>query len=193
MRYPLPQSSTEDDTVSMATATTIPVSEYLSTSYRPDCDYIDGVLKERNVGEISHSFLQSILVALFNRNSRQWQVVAGTELRIRIAPQRFRIPDVCVKRRSDPSDPVLRVAPLICVEVLSPSDSLTSMQERFDDYFLMGVEHVWLVDPIRRRGFVASRTGIEETPGGEFAIANSPVRVLLHEVFTELDDMLSEV
>lgn len=135
----------------MASATLIPVSEYLSTTYRPDCDYIDGELKERNVGEISHSFLQSILAALFNRNHRLWQAVAGTALRIQIGSQRFRIPDVCVKRRSDPSDPFLRIAPLICIEVLSPSDTLASMQERFDDYFSMGVEHVWLVDPIRRR------------------------------------------
>jgi hypothetical protein len=34
----------------MATAGVIPVSEYLRTTYRPDRDYIDGELKERNVG-----------------------------------------------------------------------------------------------------------------------------------------------
>ena len=39
----------------MATAPTlISVEEYLSTSYHPDCDYVDGELEERNVGEYSH-------------------------------------------------------------------------------------------------------------------------------------------
>lgn len=45
----------------MATSTLIPVSEYLNTVYRPDCDYIDGELRERNVGERPHAQLQIIL------------------------------------------------------------------------------------------------------------------------------------
>jgi hypothetical protein len=32
-------------------STTVPLSEYLNTSYRPDRDYLDGELMERNVGE----------------------------------------------------------------------------------------------------------------------------------------------
>ena len=176
----------------MATATFIPIDVYLHTTYRPDCDYIDGEVRERNVGEISHSFLQSLLAAIFNRNSRTWQVVAGTELRIQVAPNRFRIPDVCVKRRSDPSDPILRIAPLICIEVLSPDDTLSSMQDRFDDYFQMGVPHVWLLDPYRRRGYTATKTSLEEAASGELTVPGTPIRLALPEVFAELDGMLSE-
>jgi len=33
------------------TATFVPLSEYLQTRYRPDCDYLDGELLERSVGE----------------------------------------------------------------------------------------------------------------------------------------------
>ena len=29
----------------------IPVDEYLRTSYRPDCDYVDGEVLERNSGD----------------------------------------------------------------------------------------------------------------------------------------------
>jgi hypothetical protein len=49
----------------MATETLIPVSEYLSTDYEPDCDYVDGLLEERNVGEKDHSKLQTMLARLF--------------------------------------------------------------------------------------------------------------------------------
>jgi hypothetical protein len=35
----------------MATNVLIPVSEYLKTSYSPDCDYVDGEVQERNLGE----------------------------------------------------------------------------------------------------------------------------------------------
>jgi hypothetical protein len=34
----------------MAAATLVSVEEYLSTSYDPDCDYVDGELEDRNVG-----------------------------------------------------------------------------------------------------------------------------------------------
>jgi Uma2 family endonuclease len=34
------------------------VEEYLASSYEPDCDYIDGHLEERNLGEWAHANLQ---------------------------------------------------------------------------------------------------------------------------------------
>ena len=45
----------------MQAATLISVTEYLATSYRPDVDYLDGQLVERNVGEFDHSRLQALL------------------------------------------------------------------------------------------------------------------------------------
>ena len=35
----------------MPVAVPVSLQEYLETSYRPDCDYLDGELLERNVGE----------------------------------------------------------------------------------------------------------------------------------------------
>ena len=35
----------------MFAGTLITVEEYLGSVYRPDCDYVDGRLEERNVGE----------------------------------------------------------------------------------------------------------------------------------------------
>ena len=45
----------------MATATIVPVSEYLNTTWRPDCEYVDGEVRERNIGETDHSRLQMLL------------------------------------------------------------------------------------------------------------------------------------
>ena len=49
----------------MATGTVISVSEYLSTMYRPDCDYVDGEVQERNLGEYDHGKIQLFLGVLF--------------------------------------------------------------------------------------------------------------------------------
>ena len=43
----------------MSTVAVVSIEEYLSTSYRPDCDYVDGEVRERNLGEYPHSNLQS--------------------------------------------------------------------------------------------------------------------------------------
>src|SRR6185437_6346576 len=45
----------------MSTAAAVSLTEYLNTSYRPDCDYLDGELLERNAGEWDHSRLQMLL------------------------------------------------------------------------------------------------------------------------------------
>ena len=57
----------------------ISVEEYLSTGYEPDCEYDDGVIVERNVGEFEHSFLQTILGTLFTNNMDHWGVFALIE------------------------------------------------------------------------------------------------------------------
>jgi hypothetical protein len=72
----------------------IPVEEYLSTGYDPDCEYDDGVVVERNLGEIEHAYLQTLLATLFTVRSAEWNVLALTEQRVQIAPRRFLVPDV---------------------------------------------------------------------------------------------------
>jgi hypothetical protein len=46
----------------MSSAILVSVSEYLANSYRPDRDYVDGQLLERNVGEWDHSRPQALLL-----------------------------------------------------------------------------------------------------------------------------------
>jgi Uma2 family endonuclease len=175
----------------MASATQIPLSEYLNTSYRPDCDYIDGEVKERTLGTRAHGFLQMILAAIFYANMDAWNIVVGPEIRTRVALTRVRIPDVCVMRNSDPADPVVQVAPLICIEVLSPEDSLRSQRERIEDYLRMGVEHIWLIDPISREAWTATPAGYDKLQTGEFTVPGTPILIVLAEVFAKLDKMLT--
>jgi Uma2 family endonuclease len=175
----------------MATAALISVQEYLSTSYEVDCDYVDGELQERNLGEIPHSFIQSILVALFNTNRHEWKIVAGTEARIKVSSRRFRVPDVAVLRRGDATTSIVEQAPLICIEILSPEDRLTRTLERFADYSQMGVEHLWLIDPLSRHAWTISADGSQQRVMDAFAVPGTPIRIDLAEVFAELDDMQS--
>src|SRR5258708_39435130 len=77
----------------MKTAALVPLEEYLNTTYNPDCDYVDGEVVERNLGEQDHSDIQSELVHFFRTRRKQWSVYAYVEQRVQVAPRRFRVPD----------------------------------------------------------------------------------------------------
>ena len=49
----------------MANGTMVSLEEYLTTAYEPDCDFVDGDLEERNLGEWDHSRLQLKIGAYF--------------------------------------------------------------------------------------------------------------------------------
>ena len=172
----------------MASTTLIPVSEYLATSYHPDRDYVEGVLLERNVGEQPHGNLQIILGGIFREHRLDWRVRPLGDTRVQITADRFRIPDVCIVRSSDPKDPIIRFAPLLCVEILSRGDTLNEVLEVVDDYVSLGVENIWAIDPWKRRGWYASTRGFEQPADGILRIPGTPIQITLGEVFAELDE-----
>ena len=48
--------------------TIVPIEEYLSTTYRPDVDYVEGRLEDRNRGEKEHGELQARIWHLLKRH-----------------------------------------------------------------------------------------------------------------------------
>ena len=75
----------------------VSVREYLTTSYRPDCDYVDGRIEERNVGEYDHGYLQTLLAHLFMNHREDWGVRPLTDVRVQVKTTRFRVPSSCPK------------------------------------------------------------------------------------------------
>jgi Uma2 family endonuclease len=167
----------------MATRTLISVEEYLTTSYRPDCDYVDGEVVERNLGEWDHSSLQGrILVYLWNRYYKDGVRVAP-EQRVQVKPARFRIPDVCVVLR-EPGEKILTKPPFICIEVLSPEDRMSRVRQRITDYLEMGVPYVWVLDPETKQAYTATPTeGLRELKTGILKTENPALEVPLSEIF----------
>jgi Uma2 family endonuclease len=171
----------------MATSALISVAEYLNTSYDPDCDYVDGELLERNLGEFEHSTLQTAISAWFWAHRREWKVLVVVEQRVQVSPTRFRIPDVSVLPGEYSGDPIVRVPPLVCIEVLSKDDTLRSIRNKVDDYLKFGVENVWILDPSRRDALIADRSGYHSPAGDELAVTGTPVYLPLKQIFAELD------
>ncbi|HZB89662.1 MAG TPA: Uma2 family endonuclease [Terracidiphilus sp.] len=165
----------------------VTVEEYLHTVYRPDCDYVEGHIEERNLGEYAHGMLQTLLAVLFTNNRAAWSVRAVTDVRMQVSPHRFRVPDVLVLRADAPREQILTHPPLIAIEILSPEDRLSRFQARINDYLAFGIEHIWIVDPEGRLAYTANSSGLHLAQSGELAIPGTPIRVVLSELFAELD------
>lgn len=70
-------------------------------------------------------------------------------------PRTVRSPDASYVRADRlPSEGIgpgfLRVAPDLAVEVLSPSESASELEEKLGDYRACGTPLIWVVDPVRR-------------------------------------------
>ena len=70
-------------------------------------------------------------------------------------PRTVRVPDGSfVRAERLPADGVrpglLKLAPDLAIEVLSPSETASDLQEKLDDYKAAGTSLVWVVDPSRR-------------------------------------------
>ncbi len=173
----------------MATSTLVPLNEYLRTHYDPDCDWIDGEVRERNVGEGSHGCVQGFFIRFFGNHGTEWGVRVWPELRVQVAATRYRIPDVCVTRRSAPFEQIIRVPPLLCIEILSRDQRMSEIRDRIDDYLKMGVEAAWIVDPLRRLAYSVDADGPLIAATEELSVAGSAIRVAVSDVFAELDEL----
>jgi Uma2 family endonuclease len=165
----------------------VSVREYLATSYRPDCDYVDGRIEERNVGEYDHGLLQLILGNLFVNNRDAWKIRAVADVRTQVSSSHFRVPDLSVLRADAPKERIITHPPLIVIEILSPEDRLSPFQERIEDYLVFGVENIWIIDPESRTAYTATADGLHPVRINELSVPETPIRVVLSELFAELD------
>jgi Uma2 family endonuclease len=169
----------------MPGATLVSIEEYLSSSYEPDCDYVDGVLEERNLGEYDHGNLQTALSAYLKYRARSWNVRVIVELRIRVSATRVRVPDICVILRDREIEQAPSKPPLVCIEVLSPEDRWPRAEKRTQDFLAMGVERVWVFDPKKGEVFEYTRSGRRKVT--EDLLDAPPVSIRISELMAELD------
>ena len=167
----------------MATALHTSLTEYLAAGYRPDREYVDGEIRERNVGKWEHARMQWLLAHWFGAHEKEWGIVGSTEQRVRVSGNRVRIPDLVVLT-AGPQPDVLTDPPLLVIEILSPDDTYSDTQERASDYSRMGVETVWIIDPKTRSGRVCS--GADWVEASRLAVKGTPLYVDLPDIFSQM-------
>lgn len=166
----------------MAVATRVSLEEYLNTSYEPDCDYVDGVLEERNVGKNRHSETQSLIIAFLVNLRKQHGYRVMAEQRVQVSPTRVRIPDVCLVPWAD-RDEVTQRPPALWIEVLSPDDRFNRVVARLQDSLRMGVQMIWVVDPYSQKAWMMTpQTPITEVTDGVLRCTNPNLEMRLSDI-----------
>jgi len=167
--------------VEMATTPLVAIEDYLATNYEPDCEYVDGVIEERNLGEYDHARLQTMIAVWFANHERDWKIRVIVEQRMRARETRVRIPDVAVFRQEQPIEQVFTHPPLIGIEVLSPCDTLRKLEDRVNDFLDFGVEHIWIIDPQGPKAWIATRGQFTES-GPRLEVPGTPIYLNLTEL-----------
>jgi Uma2 family endonuclease len=162
-------------------------------------ELIDGVLLEKPMGT-QESFLAGFLVhTLFGFvKARDLGFVLPPDGMARLFPGMVRIPDVSfvswsqVPGRKVPRVPMLDFAPVLAVEVLSPSNTHEEMDEKRRDYFKAGTRTVWYVDAAKRTVQVFNASTQTITLRDDDTLLGDPVLpgfvLSLRELFASLED-----
>ena len=145
--------------------------------------YVDGVLVDRNVGELSHGMLQQIILLALMRFEDQANVLAMIETRTQTQSARFRVPDVALLSTSNPAEQIIRNAPLVCIEAMSPEDRLTRIRTKCQEYLRMGVPAVWIFDMQNEIAYHMTEAAFVEVRDGKLRVEGTVVEIDVQAIY----------
>ncbi len=102
---------------------------------------------------------------------------------MKVAANRYRVPDVTLLSRTAPREQIITHAPLAVFEILSPEDTTSRMLVKLAEYEQMGIAAIWLIEPTKQ-SFLRYREGqlvpgsIFELPGTSFSVPFAEIAAL---------------
>ncbi len=134
------------------------------------CELVDGRIVPMSPTSKQHGVLESRLdrsLGAFVEARRLGETFVGeVGIYIQRNPDRIRAADfVFVSKErlaSNPAEGFLQVAPELVVEILSPTDRWDQVRQKIEEYFSIGVERVWIVEP-EKRDVLVYRSSLEAT------------------------------
>ena len=121
-------------------------------------------------------FLLVTLAAL--QQMGRFRVWLEQRLQTRRNPARFRVPDICVTF-GEPDEDVFTVPPFLCIEILSPEDSVAELRGKIEEYLEMGVTSVWVIDSVQFTGEIYTEDRIDRVRDGLFRAGEIEVDIWL--------------
>ncbi len=139
--HPLPGTATEADAIQLHET-------------RCYCELVDGTLVEKPMSA-PEGYLGMLLGYFLNGHviPRRLGAVIGANAQFRMVEGNLRLPDVSFTRRERVPNPIPQVGgwcPDLCVEIISPSNTVAELVLKRGEYFASGCQLVWEIDPRAR-------------------------------------------
>ena len=128
----------------MPDAPLVSVEEYLRRTSKPNCDYIDGVMRPKPWPDRAHGVVQGKLGSLLMQ-FRDFQPCI--ELTCKMRDTMYLVPDLAVMRKERIQDPYPTEPVHLCIEILSREDRFSAILRKCEHYLDWGVDAAWIVDP----------------------------------------------
>jgi Uma2 family endonuclease len=165
--------------------------ELLAKGEIQPCELVDGRIVPMSPTGHEHGYLEFRLGARLEAfvTERKLGWVSGGEVGIytRRNPDRVRGADIVfVSRQRLPERPgtrFLEVAPDLVVEIISPEDRWQDVRQKIEEYFEIGVDSVWIVEPENAAVLVYqsatdfARLGNDDVLKGDGTLAGFALRV----------------
>ncbi len=173
-------------------AHTLPLSleefHKLHDGAKPAYEYWDGKAVQKSMPTMLHSLVQGLLCAMLRQAG--WN--AGPEVRLKVVREAEPVPDlIAIRGKYRGRYPA--AAPELCVEILSPGDSLEWAFRKAARSIQWGTECVWIIDPEKRTAWTLLKDSPEPTsipPDGALKVGETTIA--LPALFSAIDDLIED-
>ena len=168
----------------MATKAQITAEQYLHMTFEHDAEFVHGEIVERSMPNYIHGKIEFLLAQALVPVTRSHPLYPCFGVRMRIAPDVYRIPDLAVFARDEPDESIPSTPALLVIEILSPDDRYHDVVEKLEEYRVWGVPNIWVVDPLAKRFAVYTDWGLQNV--SSFALADYPFELTPGVLFSDL-------
>jgi Uma2 family endonuclease len=167
----------------VATKTQITAEQYLRMTFEHDAEFVHGEIVERSMPDYVHSTIQYLILLRLAVLTGDYRLHPRPELRLKLAPDVFRIPDISVLMEP-PQQRVPDQPPLVVIEILSKDDRHSNLMQKLEEYRVWGVPNIWVIDPATQRFSSYTELGLQNV--SSFSLPNYPFQLSPAELFSSL-------
>jgi Uma2 family endonuclease len=150
---------------------------------KPAYEYWYGSAIRKPMPTVLHGIIQVLISMILEKAG--WNT--ALEVQLRVSSEAEPVPDV-IAIRDQFTSLYPTAAPELCVEILSPNDTLAKALDKARRYILWGTECVWIIDPDKRTAWTLSPEPEWIAPTGSLRIGETSID--LPTLFTEVDRKL---
>jgi len=145
----------------VSTKTQIRAEDYLRMTFEHDAEFVHGDIVERKMPDYIHGRIEYLLSFEFGRVAQAHALYPCVEVRMKVAPDTYRIPDFAVFTGASPEQRVPETPPVVVVEIVSQDDRYSDLMQKLEEYRVWGVQNIWVIDPTTQRFSVYAELGLQ--------------------------------